>query len=204
MFSAASAQTAVNSTSQGMVMRPKERGRNTRRELYGHESAKYMNDFRPAHERENTLLSVLGAATIDNTFQNASAPRPSFNKDKHQPIGNKQMQAFPQLGENNIKIKTNTSWVTELSDSNEHMKQNDDYMLAPVPESKKVKNKMQVLNKSTTNDAVDNLNFKKLEKELLAEISRWKRIAEERAEILDEFETTIRCLNRELDDLYNK
>ena len=201
MFSTATAHTStqntINTSAAGLVMRPRGRERNARREVYGHESAKYMNDLRPAHERSNTLLSLVGNS-IDQTFKNAPPPRPTFNNARPQNVQGEPKQSFPSLGENRSTVKSNT-WVTETSYTNNHMKTKDEYVLAPVPDSKRVK-KMQFLDKSSINDAVDNLNFKEREKELHAEIDHWKRIAEERAVLLDEFEATIGKLNTELDN----
>ena len=63
---------------------------------------------------------------------------------------------------------------------------------------------MQVLSKTTTDDAVDNLNFQEERNELLCEIDHWKRVADDRAQILDDMERELNFVRRELDDLYDR
>ena len=78
--------------------------------------------------------------------------------------------------------------------------------MAAVPETKKVKNKtkMQVLSKSTTNSAVNNLNFQEEKVQLLADIERWRKVADERGQMLDDMEWEIGQLKRELDEVYER
>lgn len=195
-------QTQSNSnydtSGQALVLRPKGKGPNARRDVYDNASRRYMSDLRPQHEQTNTLLAMVNTATMDEHFKNSKGTSRK-RKPATQKQGNTEM--FPTLGN---PAKTNSlTWVTPSSSTT-----NDAFTgtLAPVPESKKVssKPKMQVLSKTTTNDAVDNLNFQEEKEKLLADIEKWQQVAEERAKMLDDMEWEISRLRRELDDAYDR
>lgn len=191
--------TRVNSSAPPLVLRPKGRERNARRELYDSESSRYMMDLRPKHEQSNTISDLLDA-TIDKQFQSAPAPnntRKRAHTSEQKKLNNKEM--FPVLG-SPVTAKSLT-WVTPKSPDVDFTG-----TLAPVPTSKKVKKKqtMQVLSKATTNDNVDKLNFQDERNELLSDIEKWKRIADERGNMLDDMEWEIGRLQRELEDAYDR
>jgi hypothetical protein len=207
MFSALaqSPQTTTDAAeaSAALIMRPKGRERGARRETYTNESARYMNNYRPAHERGNTLLSVLGNTENDGwvTVSSKRLAGSRRMREKQTPE-----ESFPGLPPPQKATKP-LCWVSNSSGSNEHMKPNEEFQLAPVPESAKVtnkKNSMQVLSKTSTNDAVDTLNFQEKENDLKVEVKYWKELAESRAVLLDDMEHKINGLNRELDDMFDR
>lgn len=205
-----SSKTTFDTSGQALVLRPKGRGPNARRDVYDSSSRRYMSDLRPQHEQSNTLLARLGVNHIDEQFRNA--PNPINPQNSHKSTKQPVAESFPALNpfsDTKVVTKQNPEWVTTPTS-------NDAFTgpMAPVPESKKKntsKTKIirtaadwQVLSKATTNDAVDNLNFQEERETLLAEVERWKEIAEERANFLDEMEWEIGRLKRELDDAYDR
>ena len=208
MFSALaqSPETTSNAeASAAIIMRPKTRERGAQRETYSNESARYMNDFRPAHERNNTLLSMFENTKNDGWVTVTSRKFAGARKRNETSVQTKK-ESFPELPQPQTYVKP-LCWVSKSSGSNEHMKPKDEFKLAPVPESAKVKNKtvsFVTLNKSTMNDSIDEMNFKEREIKLQQEVTKWKDIAENRALLLDEMETKINYLNKELDDMYDR
>ena len=211
MFSALaqSPQTTTNAAeaSAALIMRPKGRERGAQRETYTNDSARYMNNYRPAHERNNTLLSVLGNTENDG-WVTVSSKKLAGSRRMREKQTEKQSpeENFPTLPTPQKPHKP-LCWVSKSSGSNEHMKPKEEFQLAPVPESAKVKNKkasMQVLSKTLTNDAVDKLNFQEKENVLKEDVKYWKELAESRAVLLDDMEMKINSLNRELDDMFER
>ena len=185
-----------NTSGKAIVMRPKGKGQNSRRDIYDTDSRKYMKDLRAPHEQSNTLLAMIGADKLDKQFKPSSwTTVKSRNPKKQEKQENKEM--FPVIGKP-VKTKSN-SWVKPFVS-------NDAFIDTPSSVSKKVENKpkMQVLSKETMNNAVDNLNFQEEKEKLLADIERWQQVAEERAHMLDEMEWEINRLRRELDDAYDR
>lgn len=193
--------------SAALIMRPKGRERGAKRETYTNEDAKYMNDFRPIHERNNTLLSLIGNTENDGWITVSSKRLAgSRQREKKQTERQHTNESFPDLPLPQKATKP-LCWVSRSSGSNEHLKPKEEFKIAAVPESAKVKNKktpMQVLSKTSTNDAVDTLNFQEKEDVLKKDVKYWKELAESRAVLLDDMEHKINSLNRELDDMFDR
>ena len=208
MFSAlaTSPVSIAAESSAALFLRPKTKGKGSKRETYTQDNARYMNDFRPAHEKNKTLLSVLKNNQDNGWIKVSSKKIGGLHRIKEKQTEKSSTESFPELP---IPQKPHKPlcWVSNSSGTNEHMKPKDEFKLAPVPESAKVKNKkdsMQVLSKTTTNDAIDSLNFQEKENTLREEVKYWKEIAESRGHLLDEMESKIISLNRELDDMYER
>ena len=193
--------------SAALIMRPKGRERGAKRETYTNEDAKYMNDFRPIHERNNTLLSLIGNTENDGWITVSSKRLAgSRRREKKQTENQPTNESFPGLPSPQKATKP-LCWVSSSSGSNEHLKSKEEFKIAAVPESAKVKNKktsMQVLSKTSTDDAVDALNFQERENILNEDVKYWKALADSRAVILDDMENKINSLNRELDDMFDR
>ena len=152
----------------------------------------------PKHERSNTLLAALG------NFENTNTKHTKLAMGKRREAQTTNTEQFPGLPLPGTAQKT-LCWVSNSSGTNKHMTANQEYILAPVPESRKVKNKaMKELSTKTIHAEVDGLNFQERESELVKEVAYWKHMAEDRARLLDEMEGKNLHLNRELDDMWDK
>ena len=185
---------------KALVLRPKGRGPNACREVYDNESVNYMKDLRSQHERTDTLLAKIDTEIFGRACETSkgTTKRKRGNPTQQKKSGHGEM--FPALGSpvKSMPVKWGTqSKITTNAFTG---------TLAPVPASKKVTNKpkMQVLSKATTNDAVNNLNFQEEKVQLLADIERWRQVADERAQMLDDMEWEIGRLRRELDEAYDR
>ena len=168
-----------------------------RRQIFDQDSIAYIKDMRV--NQTNTLLAKVDVEKIGRACETSTGATKRKRAEPSKQTRGQEM--FPALG-SPVKSMP-VEWVKQTSNIINDIFTGE---MAAVPETKKVKNKtkMQVLSKSTTNSAVNNLNFQEEKVQLLADIKRWRTVADERGQMLDDMEWEIGRLKRELEDVYDR